>query len=146
MAKENNKLIALIAVMVFAAIGIVLSNFLEEFLNGFNSTGIVGDIIKIIKSPGLLAGLLWLIVCIVCYIGVGKAFAEGKKIGPISLMFLLLWLFTNLGLIIGQIVWFLIKGQSISLTLDGIVAILVLNMALSLGPSFAAALGISNID
>lgn len=144
MAKENNTLLALVAVLLFSAIGIIIKQFIEGTLTGMNETGIVGDILKFIKTPGLFAGLLWLLVCVVCYFGTAAAFSEGTQVGPISVLFLLLWLFTNLGLIVGWIGWLIIDGQSISLDLDFFVNNMTLNLSFSLAPSFAAALGISN--
>ena len=144
MAKENNTLLALVAVLLFSAIGIIVKELVEDFLTGMNNSGIVGDILTFIKQPGLFEGLLWLVVCIVIYFGTGMAFAKGQPVGPISILFLLLWLFTNLGLIFGGILWVLIGGTQVSLNLDLLIALMVAALPVSLGPSFAAALGISN--
>ena len=144
MAKENNTLLALVAVLLFSAIGYVIKEFLDDTISGMNETGIVGEILDIIKTPGLLAGLLWLVLCIIIYYGAGSAFSSGENIGPISLTFLLLWLFTNLGILIGIILWQLIQGGSVNLDLNVLVDSLIFNLTLSLGPAFASALGISN--
>ena len=144
MEKENNTLLALIAVLLFSAVGFVLKSFLNKSLTNMTQTGILGDILNFIKSPGLFDGLLWLIVCIVIYFGTGYAFAHSQKTGPISLTFFLLWLFTIIGLIVGGIFWSLIEGNNVSLNLDLFIGLMAASMSFSICPALASALGISN--
>lgn len=146
--KNNNKILALVAVMLFAALGLVLSELLRKVVDdaSTSSDGLLGDVLSIIGSEGLLEGLLWLFICFVVYFGVGRVFQHGEKITPLSVLFILLWLFTNFGLIIGNVVWMLISGANVVLDLDSIVALLVAKLEISLGPAFAAALGIANKD
>ena len=103
MAEKNSKLIAMIAVMLFTAIGIVIAYFLNQIITDYNATGVMLDIKNVLtdNQNGLLYGLLWLVVCIVAYLGVSKVYS-GEEVGPISLFFLLLWLSAVIGLFIGN--------------------------------------------
>ncbi|MHA2365045.1 MAG: hypothetical protein ACXAC7_13895 [Candidatus Hodarchaeales archaeon] len=143
---SNNKFLGLIAVMFFAAVGFILSKFLTDVMVDLQSsaTGLVLDIVDFLSTPGMWAGIVWLVICIVVYFGVGFAFPDGESIGPFSPLLFLLWIFTNVGLIIGYILWFLIDGQTITIDLDFLVDAIFLNLVFSLAPTFAASLGIVN--
>ena len=108
-----------------------------------SSTGIISDIVDFLSEPGLFDGILWIIISFIVYFGIGFAFPDGDKVGPFSPLLYLLWIFVNLGLVIGLILWTLIGG-SVTIDLDLIVASLYTNLVVSLGPTFAAALGIVN--
>jgi hypothetical protein len=143
---NTNKLIVMVAVMIFAVIGIVVTQLLNQFLiqAAGNSTGLVHDILVIITKQGLLEGILWLLISIICYIGVGKVIETGERVQPISIFFLIIWLGAVVGILIGIILYQLIQGQAANLTLDTLINSLLLYLAYALGPSFATALGISN--
>lgn len=143
MAEKNSKIVAMIAVMLFTAIGVVLAYFLGKLITDFSATGILADIKNILLTNSLLLGLLWLLVCIVTYIGVTKVYS-GEKLGPLSLFFFLLWLSAVIGLFMGNIIYTLLNDQGVSFDLDLIINSITLNLPISLGPAFAAALGISN--
>jgi hypothetical protein len=143
---QNNKLIVMIATLLFAAIGLILSLLISEVITdqAASQTGIIGDILDFITTPGLLSGLIWLFLCIIVFYGVKTVVDEGENVGPISLFFLLIWLGAVIGLVIGDIVWLLFKGNTITLDFDLLVNTFAFNLTLALGPSFAAALGVSN--
>ena len=144
MAEKNSKMVAFVAVLIFAAIGLIVLFILNDFIKNMNATGVIGDIVNAISTPGLLEGLLWLVVCIVIYIGVGKMVSSGEKIGPISLWFLLLWIGAALGLFVGTALWALLQGGSVTLDLNTVIGWFFVYLPFSLGPAFAAALSISN--
>lgn len=144
MAEKNNKFVAFVAVLLFAAIGFIIIGFLNDTISKMTATGLVKDILNAIKTPGLLEGLLWLVVCIIVYIGVRKVVSSGEKIGPISLWFLIIWIGAVIGLVVGYVIWFLIQGNQLTIDLNTIIGWIFVNLTLSLGPAFAAALGISN--
>ena len=85
MAEKNSKIIAMVAVMLFTAVGVVIAYFLGKLFLDFNATGVLADIKNIFtnNNSSLLIGLLWLVVCIVTYIGVGKVYS-GEQVGIIS--------------------------------------------------------------
>ncbi|MHA1990354.1 MAG: hypothetical protein ACW981_06035 [Candidatus Hodarchaeales archaeon] len=143
---QNNKLIVMIATLLFAAIGLVVSLLLSEVITdqAASQTGIIGDILDFITTPGLLAGLIWLLICIIVFFGVKAVVDEGENVGPISLFFLLIWIGAVIGLVIGDIVWLLFKGNTVTLDFDLLINTFAFNLTLALGPSFAAALGVSN--
>ena len=91
----------------------------------------------------MLLGLLFLLVCIITYFGVAKVYG-GETVGPISLLFLILWLAAVIGLFIGQVIWALFQNLTVTFDLDFIINSLFINLPISLGPAFAAALSISN--
>lgn len=144
MAEKNSKFVAFVAVLLFAAVGLLIMLFIEKTLQGMSATGLVKNILDAIETPGLLEGLLWLLLCIIVYIGVGKVVSSGEKIGPISIWFLFIWIGAVIGLFIGTILWFLINGGALTLDLNTIIGWLFQYLTLSLGPAFAAALAISN--
>ena len=148
MSKENrnNTILGLIAVLLFAAIGFVISTFIGDILTdqAAGASGILKDILDALTQPGLLQGILWMVISVIVYFGVGMAFPDGAKVGVFSPLLYILWLFVNLGLVIGFIIWFLIQGGSVTLDLDQIVNSIYGNLVTSLGPTFAAALGIVN--
>ena len=147
MAEKNSKLVAMIAVMLFTAIGVFIAYFLGKVVADYQATGVLQDIKKLLtdNNSSLLLGLLWLVVCIITYIGVTKVYS-GDKIGPISLFFFLLWLSAVIGLFIGNVLWALFDNQTVTFNLDFIISSLTNGLPISLGPTFAAALGISNSD
>ena len=145
MAEKNSKFVAFVAVLLFAAVGLLVMLFINNILTTMSATGLVKDILNAITTPGLLEGLLWLLVCIVVYIGVGKVIGKGgEKISPISLWFLFLWIGAVLGLFVGTLIWALIQGSQVTIDLNTLIGYLFQYLAFSLGPAFAAALGISN--
>lgn len=145
MAQNNSKLIAMIAVMLFTAIGIVIAYFLTKLILDYNATGVLANIKDILtnNNNGLLLGLLWLIVCIITYIGVSKVYS-GEKVGILSLFFFLLWFSAVIGLFIGNVLWALIDNQTVTFNLDFIINSITTNLVISLIPTLAAALSISN--
>ena len=145
MAEKNNKLVAMIAVMLFTAIGVLIAYFLAKVVFDFNATGVLQDIKNILtdNNSSLLIGLLWLVICIITYIGVSKVYS-GETVGPLSLFFFLLWLSAVIGLFIGNVLWALFDNQTVTFNLDFMIKSLTNNLVISLGPAFAAALSISN--
>ena len=141
---KNSKFIAMIGVMTFTILGIIIANFLKNFIVNFNSTGLLASIEDFLLTPGLIDGLFWLLVCILVYIGIGKISSKNSKVGPISILFLLLWISAVIGLFIGNIIWELFSNKSVLINLDFIVKSLFLNLEKSLGTAFAVTLGISN--
>ena len=141
---KNSKFIAMIGVMTFTILGIIIANFLKNFIVNFNSTGLLASIEDFLLTPGLIDGLFWLLVCILVYIGIGKISSKNSKVGPISILFLLLWISAVIGLFIGNIIWELFSNKSVLINLDFIVKSLFLNLEKSLGPAFAGTLGLSN--
>ena len=140
---QNNKIIVMIATLLFAAIGLIVSLFLSEILveQAASQTGSIKDLLDILTEPNTLSGLVWLIICVICFYGVKQVIDEGENVGPISVYFLLIWIGAIIGILIGNIVWLLIKGQQITLDLDTLIA--STSLIFSLAPSFAAALGVS---
>lgn len=145
MAEKNNKLIAMIAVMIFTAIGVVIAYYLGKIILDFNATGVLANIKDLLtnNNAGLLLGLLWLVVCIITYIGVDKVYA-GESVGIISLLFFLLWLAAVIGLFFGNVLVSLLSNQTVTFNLDLIVNSITTNLVISLSPALAAALSISN--
>ena len=144
---ENNKLLVSVGVMIFAAIAMLIILFLQKLVGDTysSSSGTMKQVLEpLITNPNLLLGILWLIACIIVYFGVGYLIKTGEHIGPISLFFLLLWIFTVIGLFIGNVLWTLINGSGVNLTVDIIVSDLLFTLIYALGPSFAGALSISN--
>ena len=142
---QNNKLVVMLALMVFAAIGYLISEVIKKILTDTKnaSTGTIRDVLNVITTQGLLEGIVWLIVAIICYIGVKKVIESGEPVGPISLFFVLIWIGTVAGLFIGTVIYDLITTPSVTITVDSIIAWLFKGLPFALGPSFAAALGIS---
>lgn len=145
MAEKNSKIIAMIAVMLFTAVGIVIAYFIGKAITDYNATGVMLDIKNVLtdNQDGLLLGLLWLVVCIITYLGVSKVYS-GEEVGPISLFFLLLWLSAVIGLFIGNVIVALLEDQTVSFDLDLIIKSLTTNLVIPLIPALAAALSISN--
>ena len=144
---NNNKFLVALGVMIFAAIAYIIIYLLQNLIqNTYNSSsGLLQQVLEpLYKNTNLLYGLLWLVACIIVYYGVGYLVHSGEHIGPISLFYLLLWIFTVIGLFIGVELWTLINGGTVTLTLDSITQALFGILVLALGPSFAAALSISN--
>ncbi|OLS21318.1 MAG: hypothetical protein HeimC3_36350 [Candidatus Heimdallarchaeota archaeon LC_3] len=143
---KNNKIIVMIATLLFAAVGLIISNLIQDIITDQASSqneGIIKEFFDLITTPGLLSGLIWLLLCIIVFYGVRMVVDEGENVGPISLFFLLIWLGAVIGLVIGEIVWILFKGSSIILDLDLLIDTFAFNLTLALGPSFAAALGVT---
>lgn len=140
---DNNKLIVAIAALIFAAIGVIVASLLTDVLldQAASQTGVIKDFLDILTEPTLLNGIIWLIVCILLFYGVKQVVDEREDVGPISIFFLLIWLGVVIGLLIGNIAWSLIQGNTLTLDLDTIIA--AMSLFTALGPSFAAALGIA---
>lgn len=143
---RNNTFLGLIAVLLFSSVGVVLSGFIVDIFMDLqmNSMGLIKDIVDFLSEPGLRDGILWIIISFIVYFGIGLAFPDGAKVGPFSSLLYMLWISVNLGLVIGLILWILIGGGGITTNLDLIVTALYNKLVFSLGPTFAAALGIVN--
>ena len=144
MAEKNSKFVALVAVLIFAAVGLVVMLYLNETISKMSGSGIIANILDLITTPGLLEGLLWLVLCVIVYIGVSKLVQHSEKIGPISLWFLILWIGAVLGLFVGNVIWFLIKGTAVTIDPNTLIQLLFNYLPYSLGPALAAALAFSN--
>ena len=59
---KNSKFIAMIGVMTFTILGIIIANFLKNFIVNFNSTGLLASIEDFMLTPALIDGLFWLLV------------------------------------------------------------------------------------
>ena len=142
---RNNTFLGLIAVLLFSSVGVVLSEFIVDIFMDLqmNSMGLIKDIVDFLSEPGLRDGILWIIISFIVYFGIGLAFPDGAKVGPFSPLLYMLWIFVNLGLVIGLILWNLIGG-GVTINLDLLVTALYNKLVISLGPTFAAALGIVN--
>src|SRR3989304_1080945 len=104
---QNSKLVVMLALIVFAAIGFVISSIIRVEIGkaAVTSTGTTKDIFNVLTTPGFLEGILWLLVCIVCYIGVQKVIEAGETVGPLSLFFLLIWIGALVGLFVGFVIY-----------------------------------------
>lgn len=145
MAEKNSKIVAMIAVMLFTAIGAVVAYYLGKIILDFQATGVLADVKNLLTNnqAGLLIALLWLVICIITYIGVGKVYG-GESVGILSLLFFLLWLSAVIGLFIGNLLVSLLDNQTVTFNLDLIVNSITNNLVISLIPALAAALSISN--
>ncbi|MHA2097435.1 MAG: hypothetical protein ACW99A_02005 [Candidatus Kariarchaeaceae archaeon] len=116
-------------------IGYALGQLLEREIDinelaGLNATQI----------NGLINGLVWFVVCFVVFFGSTKL--EEKKFSLVSPSFFLTWFFVAMGIILGSILDVIIQGDSVTINGNFVKNAVFLNLAIALGPTCAASMGL----
>ena len=96
------------------------------------------------QIDGLIIGLVWFIVCFVVYFGSTKL--DEKKFALVSPNFFITWFFVSMGIILGYILDIIIQGNSVTIDGDLIKDAVFLNLAIALGPTGAASMGLNDKD
>ncbi|MCE7734967.1 MAG: hypothetical protein GPJ54_08830 [Candidatus Heimdallarchaeota archaeon] len=96
------------------------------------------------QIAGLINGLVWFVVCFVVYFGSTKL--DEKKFGLISPSFILTWFFVAMGIVLGTILDIIIQGDSVTIDGDLIKNAIFLNLAIALGPTASASMGLNDKD
>jgi hypothetical protein len=110
-----------------AAIGWILASFVATFD--------LGDF------ADLISAIFWFLIAFSTHF-FAKRIKDEKRFGLLSLNFFITWAFCTAGAIIGDIVWDLIDSESTSIQLDAVVDSFFFFLALTIGPTATAALGI----
>ncbi len=93
---------------------------------------------------GLIEGLVWFIVCFVVYFGSSKL--NEKKFGLVSPSFFITWFFVAMGIVFGFILDIIIQGDSLTIDGDLIKDAIFLRLAIALGPTASASMGLNDKD
>ncbi len=109
-----------------ATIGVVISYFLIS--------------LQILNIDNLIIAFIWFLISIVTYWG-------GKKLDhswfkPLSLDFLLTWMFCTVGVVLGFVIWTLIDQGSVSISFNQMVTVFFSFLPYSIGPSATTSLGL----
>ncbi|MFV2013865.1 MAG: hypothetical protein ACC656_00415 [Candidatus Heimdallarchaeota archaeon] len=97
-----------------------------------------------LQIAGLINGLVWFIVCFVVYFGSTKL--EAKKFSLISPSFFITWFFVAMGIVLGFILDLVIQGGTVTIDGDLIKNAIFLQLAIALGPTAAASMGLGDKD
>jgi len=128
-------LIALITTAIGYALGQLLNREIDiNELAGLNQLQIVG----------LINGFVWFVVCFVVYFGSTKL--DEKKFALISPSFIITWFFVAMGIVLGVILDTIIQGDELTINGDLIKNAVFLNLAIALGPTAAASMGLNDKD
>ncbi len=135
-----------LVVFLFAAVGVILGGFVEEaFIDEAPMSGALSGE----NFVYFLAGMIWLLISICAFYGGKKAAAEtapGSKkvkvaIGP---TLVILWCFCVMGVVLGSIIYQIIHEGAVTVDGDTLLTSLLSNLAIALGPTYAAALAVTN--
>lgn len=96
------------------------------------------------QIAGLINGLVWFVVCFIVYFGSTKL--DEKKFSLVSPSFLITWFFVAMGIVLGFILDIIIQGDSLTIDGDLIKNAVFLNLAIALGPTAAASMGLNDKD
>ena len=118
-----------------AMIGMLISLFLLEFITISKFGNLTATQLSM-----LLQAVMWFIIALITYIGVQKTSETGFSF--LSLDFLLTWLFCDIGVILGDLSYVLIKTQALSIELTTMMTLFLATLPLALGPTATAALGL----
>ncbi|MFW9995045.1 MAG: hypothetical protein ACFFD4_23610 [Candidatus Odinarchaeota archaeon] len=136
---ENNKLLLYVAVILFSLLGFVLGMIIVPEI-----VTMLGDV-GIDLTP-LLQALIWIVIALITYYGIGWAANTGERTGMLSLTFVLFWIMAAIGLIIGVIALQLVEAGGAAIDLDAMVVAFFVGLPFALIPSLAASLALSNMD
>lgn len=120
---------------------------------GFFISGVVNDEISVDElaglSPaeinGLITGLLWFLVCFVVYLGTSRL-EEASWFKLLTPSFFITWAFVCGGIILGSILFLIYQDSSVTIDGDVISFAFFNNLAIALGPTASASLGIRKRD
>ena len=127
-------LIAFLTTGIGYAIGQFLNREIDFDLEALNPAQMIG----------LINGLVWFVVCFVVYFGATRL--DENKFRLISPNFFITWFFVAMGLVFGVILDIIIQGDSITIDGDLVKNAVFLNLALALGPTAAASMGLNDKD
>ncbi|MHA2298514.1 MAG: hypothetical protein ACXAEU_17715 [Candidatus Hodarchaeales archaeon] len=134
---ENNKLLLYVAVIIFSFLGLVIGTIAKDIADDLlGASGLI--------ATSLLWALLWIVLALVTYYGIGWAASVGEKTGMTSITFILFWIMSAVGLVVGTIVLIVLGYGSAIISLDAIVTDFFLNLQYALIPALASALSLSN--
>ncbi|MFX0052606.1 MAG: hypothetical protein ACFFAJ_04395 [Candidatus Hodarchaeota archaeon] len=141
--KGSEKMAVYVGTFVFVIIGYILMQFVYDVLwDVFTELGI--DFLTPIRVGSLVYGLGWFVLGFLVYWGATRWLESGEKIGMLSLFFIVIWLISTFGILIGHLLYLMIEGTNIVLQIDSLLDTYFSVLNLALIPSLAATLGVSN--
>ncbi|MFX1513305.1 MAG: hypothetical protein ACFFCQ_12025 [Promethearchaeota archaeon] len=140
--KGKDIMLVCLGAFLFSAIGYLLQLYILKEVDVTSTTGLL----EYPRIEHLIIGLLWLMVSLIASFGAALwlEHSEAERVGMISVLFLLLWIVADFGIITGSIVYKLLEEQSVELTLDLILDDFFVGLLYALAPAIASCLGISN--
>ena len=137
--KSGEKVLVCLGAFLFSAIGYLLILFISENIDVTSTEGILQGA----RIINLVEALLWAVVCLVAAFGATLWVDPDERVGMISILFILLWIVCDFGILLGIILDMLIDGQSVSISADFILDNFFANLQIALSPALASCLGIS---
>ncbi|MHA2091078.1 MAG: hypothetical protein ACW98K_09485 [Candidatus Kariarchaeaceae archaeon] len=128
-------LIVYIIAFVTSAIGLLLAFIIDD-----NIDVEVGGLTAL-EMERLILGLIWFIVCLVVYFGSAQLDNE-KWFKVLTPSFIITWAFVSAGTILGWVLFLLYQDSSVTIDGDDIRFAFFDFLAVSLGPTAAASLGL----
>ena len=141
---ENSKFPFYIGSFVFVIVGYLVSLFVEGILGDVLPTTTILEVFTPIRIALFFNALVWFVVLFLVFWGSTMFIDYGEKNGLLSLTFFITWICVAFGMVIAVIIHSLLATSSVTLNLDLLIDAFFGVLLLSLGPTIAALLGLSN--